>query len=95
MFRRNENIILNCIYVRTPVILCPKDFHFMPDDYHFMPEPTPIKPRFQTGTASIFLVLLPVIMHDDALVVHDGFEMHGATPERMDVFESLARVARV
>jgi hypothetical protein len=43
----------------------------------------------------ILIVLLPVVVHHQALVVHDGFKMHWTTPERVDVFDSLAGVATV
>lgn len=43
----------------------------------------------------ILVMLQPVIMHHQALVINDGFEMHGTPPERVNMFECLARVPSV
>jgi hypothetical protein len=49
----------------------------------------------ESREGSIFVVFLPVVVQAHALVVNNGFEMNGAAPERVDVFERLARIVAV
>src|SRR2546421_8483879 len=43
----------------------------------------------------LLLMLCAVIAEDDRFAVHDGFEMDGAPPECIDIFEHLARVSLI
>jgi hypothetical protein len=44
---------------------------------------------------SVFLVLFAVVVEACRLVVNDGFEVDGAAPESVDVFEHAAGVSGV
>ena len=43
----------------------------------------------------VFFMILAVIVHDDRLAVGFGFEMGGAAPEALDIFEDFAGISGV